>query len=89
MAQPQSQLWFQKTDSGIGVRPACFAGKMATIVWVVLCLFAFIYSSLELTLFVIAFYTAVFLFLVFVKSDLRPDAPTAPPQDPNEPDDRR
>ena len=88
MDEPQSQLWFQKTDSGIGVRPASFAGKMATIVWVALCLFAFIYSSLELTLFVIAFYTAVFLFLVFVKSDLRPESPAPPPSDASEPDDR-
>jgi|APCry1669190156_1035279.scaffolds.fasta_scaffold10620_3 hypothetical protein len=76
MAESGTQLWFEKTDSGIGVRPASFPGRAVTAFWILLCLLALVtYSTMTIMIFVIIFYTVVFGFIVFVKSDLRPPPP--------------
>jgi hypothetical protein len=76
MAENGTQLWFEKTDSGIGVRPASFPGRAVTAFWALLCLLALVtYSTMTIMIFVIIFYTAVFGCIVFVKSDLRPEQP--------------
>ena len=80
MAESGTQLWFEKTYSGIGVRPASFPGRAVTAFWILLCLLALVtYSTMTIMIFVIIFYTAVFACIVFVKSDLRPDPPNDGP----------
>lgn len=72
MATSQPQLWFERTTTGIGIRPASFPGRASTAFWALLCLLAFVtYSTMMLTIFVIIFYTVVFGFVVVMKSDLK------------------
>ncbi len=64
-------LWFAKKDQGFPIAALTWQGRAATFLYCLLVVLAvFTYSRLTLTVFVIAFYTVVFVLLVAYKSDL-------------------
>jgi hypothetical protein len=74
MTETQRELWFGKKEGGLGFGPLTWQGRVATALYVFLLLVAVItYSQLFLTVFVIIFYTAVYVALVAMKSDLMKD----------------
>ncbi len=69
--EPEARLWFAKKPTGIGFGPVSWQGRAATFLYVFLVLVAVVtYSQLTLTVFVIGFYTVVFVLVVTIKSDL-------------------
>ena len=68
------ELWFGKKEGGLGFGPLIWQGRAATILYALLLLVAVItYSQLTLTVFVVLFYTMVYVFLVVMKSDIMKD----------------
>jgi hypothetical protein len=64
-------LWFGKREEGFPIAPLTWQGRAATFLYCLLVVLAvFTYSQLTLTVFVIVFYTVVFVLLVAYKSDL-------------------
>jgi hypothetical protein len=71
MADDQSGLWFGRTETGIGIAPLSWKGRAVLMGWALLVVVALVtYSTLSITAFVVAFYTAVLIGIVAVKSDL-------------------
>jgi hypothetical protein len=80
MTEPKGNLWFEKKEGGLGLAPITWQGKFATILYIVLVLFAVVvYSSLSLIVTVLIIYTIIFAFIVIVKSDVLKDR--LPPRD--------
>ena len=78
MAETDDKRWFTRSETFPGIRVLTWQGKVAFWLYVFLVVVAvaiYIGSNLGLMAFVVAFYTAVFLGLVLVKSDIRPPEP--------------
>ena len=78
MAETDDKRWFTRSETFPGIRVLAWQGKVAFWLYVFLVVVAvaiYIGSNLGLMVFVVAFYTAVFLGLVLVKSDIRPPEP--------------
>ena len=70
----EPQLWFGKKEGGLGFGPIARQGRVVTVLYGLLVVVAiFTYSQLDLTGFVILFYTVVFGCVVLAKSDIRKD----------------
>jgi hypothetical protein len=75
----QGELWFGKKESWLGFGPLTWQGRAATYLYVLLLLVAVVtYSQLFLTVFVVAFYTVVYVFVVVAKSDVMHDRQPPP-----------
>ena len=69
--QQQRDLWFERSEQGLGVRPASWKGRTTLMAWLLLVVIALLtYSALGITVFVVLFYTAVLVAIVALKSDL-------------------
>jgi hypothetical protein len=68
------QLWFGKKDNWLGFGVLTKQGRMASYLYVLLVVVAvFTYSEIDLTAFVVVFYTLVFGFVIVAKSDIMKD----------------
>ncbi len=81
MTQEDPGHWFGKKEGGLGFGPLTWQGRAATVLYLFLLVVAVItYSQLGLTVFVVLFYTMVYVFLVVAKSDIMQDRrPPDPP----------
>jgi len=71
MPEREDDAWFGRTESGIGVGPRNWKGRAVLMGWVLLTVIAVVtYSTLGITIFVVAFYSAIVIGIVAVKSDL-------------------
>lgn len=71
MARDGAGLWFGRKEGGLGFGPLNWQGRAAVFLYVFLVLVAVVtYSRLGITVFVIGFYTVVFVLVVAVKSDI-------------------
>ena len=76
MSGTPKRRWFGKKDGGLGFGPLTWQGRAATVLYVVLVLFAVvIYRTLSLTALVIVLYTVGFVLLVAFTSELMDNWP--------------